>query len=140
MRQNCGYSLAELIVAAAIVTLTVVALAVVLRKGSEITVTDVHEKRARSVIDSCFESPAYDYRNYGVLPAVNRSVVVDPRDPSDAGDDLVGNLTITVEVDTSSSAGTDVEYKKVTVQVDWQEPEGPRSITMEKRLTDLGPW
>jgi type II secretory pathway pseudopilin PulG len=132
-----GYSLAELLVAVAIFSLTILAIVAVLRKGSELTVTDLHRKRAQALVDSCFESGSYQGSNYANLAGASRAVLIDPRNESNSGDDLSGALTITVAVDTNKASGTNIEYKRVTASVQWTEPEGAQTITLQKYLTAL---
>src|SRR5512137_2385808 len=116
-----GFSLAELLISVAIFSITVIAIVSVLRSGSELSTTDGHRKRARAVMDSCFESASYQPSNYTNLANVARSVLIDARDEGNAGDDLTGSLRITVAVVTDNSAGSSVEYKRVTLSVSWQE-------------------
>jgi hypothetical protein len=132
-----GFSLIEILVSSLIITLSVIALVTVIRKGSELVITESHRKRARSVIDSCFESPSYHYSNYWGLANVNRSVLIDPRDAGIDGDDLMGSLAIKVAVDTVKAGGTNVPAKKVIISVSWKEPEGLQSIILEKHITKI---
>jgi prepilin-type N-terminal cleavage/methylation domain-containing protein len=134
-----GFSLAELLVSVAIFSITVVAIVSVLRTGNELSTTDGHRKRARAVMDSCFESASYQPSNYSNLASVARAVLIDARDPGDAGDDLTGSLRITVAVVTDNSTGIQVEYKRVNLSVSWQEPEAVQTLTLEKIITDIAP-
>lgn len=131
-----GYSLAELLIAVSIFSITIIALVGVLRKGSEISTTDGHRKRARALIDSCFESASYQPANYANLAAVSRAVLVDPRGNGTA-DDLAGTLRITVTPGTDNSSGTAIPFTRVTISVTWPEPEGSQAISLEKVLTNL---
>ena len=130
------YSLAELLVAVGIFSVTVLAIASVLRTGSEINITDVHRQRARSIVDSCLESPSYSPQQYGAIAPANAVILIDPRAAGNS-DDLTGNLIITVAVDTNKANAAYVEYKRVNVSVQWNEPEGAQSVTMEKYLTSI---
>jgi len=139
LRGPQGFSLAELLVSVAIFSITVIAIVSVLRSGSELSVTDGHRKRARAVMDSCLESASYQPSNSANLANVGRSVLIDARDPGNAGDDLTGSLGITVAVVTDNSTGTQVEYKRVTLSVSWPEPEAVQTLTLEKIITDITP-
>lgn len=142
-----GFTLAELIVAAAIASLAILILVAVLRKGTEISDTTKHRQRARAIIDSCFESPTYQYDrvSYINMPVFHSAtVVIDPRS-SGAGDDLTGTLTITVTagVNTTPQSPTgeakrdNVAFKRIVMTVAWSEPQGPQSVTIEKTVTSL---
>lgn len=144
-----GFTLAELIVAAGVTALTILALVGVVRKGTEITYVNQHRQRARAVIDSCFECPAYSFRNYDNLPGANGTpVLIDERDKSSAADDLPGTLNILVSIhDTNKTplpnpidpARDYVEYKTVTMTVSWQEPgiAQLQSVALRKFITRL---
>src|SRR3989339_2192014 len=109
-----GYSLAELLVAVAIISIAVVVIAAVLRKGAEITTTDGHRSRARALIDSTFESAPYQRRNFDAMANLSRSVLIDPRNEGSSGDDLSGTLTVTVTAESNASAAQTIGYKRVS--------------------------
>ena len=136
LRRTDGMTMAELLISVAIFSLAIIAAVAVLRKGSEISIADGHRKRARALIDSCFESPSCQPANYAALAAAARAVLIDPRAAGTA-DDLSGTLNITVAAETNNSTGTTVPYKRVTVSVTWQEPEAAQTITLDKLITEL---
>lgn len=142
LRQKEGYSLVELLVAVTIVTFTIIALVAMLRKGSEITITGNHRERARAIVDSSFESPWCHFSNYAAIATVsNRAVLIDARDTANASDNLTGTLAVTVVLDSNNAAGPGVGnwvvFKRVTISVSWQEPEGQQTIALEKWITGL---
>lgn len=132
-----GYTLAELLVAVAIFSVTIAGIVAVLRKGIETTVTDTHRKRARTIIDSCFESASYQPANYAGMAAVNRAVLIDARNEGSPSDDLSGTLTISVTDQTDNSRAPAVAYKQVRATVQWTEPEGGQSLVLDKWVTAL---
>ena len=93
---TAGFTLAELIVAAAIGSLAILVLVGVLRKGIEISETTQHRQRARAIIDSCLESPRFQCGNFvNMASSPAATVIIDPRSAG-ADDDLTGTLAITV--------------------------------------------
>ena len=143
-RVSEGYTLVELIVAAAIIASTVLVLAGVVRQGNGITALGQHRLRARAIIDSCFESPAYHFSNYVNVMSVNATrVAIDDRVGRNGNDTLSGTLTVTVAMDTNKTAlvgntpSDRVEFKRVTMAVIWAEPSGNESVTLEKLITKL---
>jgi prepilin-type N-terminal cleavage/methylation domain-containing protein len=143
-RESAGYTLVELLVASAIVACTVLVLAGVIRQGNEISIIGQHRLRARAIIDSCFESPAYHFKNYDAVPVVNGAAAVIDNTVGKSGTAaLLGTLTVTVAVDTNRTATTGttladkVEFKRVTMTVAWLDGSGNESVVLEKLLTRL---
>ncbi|MBN1129884.1 MAG: hypothetical protein JXA71_12905 [Chitinispirillaceae bacterium] len=138
---GAGFTLAELLVAAAIASLAILVLVGVLRKGIEISETTQHRQRARAIIDSCFESPTYQCGNFMNIPADQATVIIDPRPTGN----LTGILTIAINPSThptplspvNDQVRNDVACKTVTMTVTWEEPQGQESVMLEKTLTKL---
>jgi prepilin-type N-terminal cleavage/methylation domain-containing protein len=137
MRKQSGFTLVEIIVAIVIVSVAIVAIISISRKGREIDIDSLHNRRARTIIDSCFESSSYQYANAVNFVAVNRAVLIDPR-RAGATDDLIGTLTITLTPTTTAAAsGINVPSTKLLATITWQEPEGQQSIALEKLVPQL---
>ena len=139
-----GFTLAELIVAAAIGSLAILVLVGVLRKGIEISETTQHRQRARAIIDSCFESPRYQCDNFvNIASSAATSVIIDPRSAG-AADDLMGTLTITVTSGVAtpqSQSGVaqrdNVAFKRIAMVVSWSEEQGTETVSLAKSVTNL---
>jgi len=132
MRKN-GYSLVEVLVAAAILIIAILAIIAVVRKGRELDITDRHRRVARATIMSRFENPSYRYDNYdNVAPLNGQTVIIDPRDTATTTDDLTGTLVITVapEDTLQGASNTPIPFKEVTMRITWQEP-GPLNEQVE---------
>jgi type II secretory pathway pseudopilin PulG len=131
-------SLVEILVAVAVISLSIIAVVTVLRKGSEISITEIHARRARILIDSCFESQSYHHSNYANFANFKGSVVIDERDRAVTTDDLIGTLAIRVIAGAKKSKnGTSVPYKEVTITVGWKEPEQAQTVTFSKWITQI---
>lgn len=141
LKRKSGFSLAELIVSAAIITFTIIVLVTILRKGNEVTSASRHRERARALIDSSFESSAYHYTNYTNLIGETRTVLIDPRNESDPADNLTGTLRISVEVGSSTAGGgvySNIEFKRVSMSVSWLEVGGRAdTVALEKLITKI---
>jgi len=135
-----GYTLVELLVSSAILAISIVSIVAMIRKGRELDSTDGHRRRVRAIIDSCFESDAYQPANYGALAgAANVSVVVEPSGYGRASN-LTGSLSVTLtpaaaEDSVAANGGIFVHFRQVTASVVWTEPEGSQTLTLAKRLT-----
>lgn len=137
-----GFTLVELIVSAGIIALTVFVLVGVMRKGNEITANNIHRQKARAIIDSCFESPAYHFSNYANMPQLtgtSGNVVIDPRTPNP----LKGTLSISVSDSLKDKPpltidNTMVAYKVVKMTVFWNESPSRRdTVELSKWVTKL---
>lgn len=134
LRAKSGFTLIEVVVSTVIIGIAIVAVVGVLRKSREIDVAFLHQRRARAIIDSCFESPLYQYPNYAALPSVSAApVLIDARD-STTVDDLGGTLNIAVAGPTVVRG---VTCKQLTATVSWTEPEGARSISVQRWVTQI---
>ncbi len=130
-----GYTIVELLVSAVIVALLTIIVVSLVRKSNEITSEDAHRRRARTVIDSCFESRAYHFSNYVNLKGDTAAVIIDKR----AGNELYGTVTISVSEERLISGlnSVSVPYKEVAIQVQWPEPQSVQSIHLTKWITQL---
>jgi type II secretory pathway pseudopilin PulG len=130
-----GYSLVELLVASTILVVAIISIVTVVRKGSDLEVSDKHLRQARTIMNSVFESPVYRSGNYANLANDTRTVVIDPRG-SGTTDDLSGTLAIAVTSATASGSNmTTINYKKVQLTLSWNEPEGAQALTLARMVT-----
>ncbi len=134
-----GYSLVELMVSATIIALLAIAVVSMVRKSNHLRSEDAHRRRARAIIDSCFESRSYHYSNYVDLSGDTLSVIIDEREKYSTEDDHRGTLIVTVsdEKKMSGSDGIVIPYKEVSMLVRWLEPEGPVIMNLTKWITQL---
>jgi prepilin-type N-terminal cleavage/methylation domain-containing protein len=89
-----GFTLVEILVAAAIVSLSVVSVVAFVRKGQEQIALDKHRRTARSIVERTIEDSQYDLYNYPnlVSGAVTRTDTIDGRYTPP----LTGTLTVSV--------------------------------------------
>jgi prepilin-type N-terminal cleavage/methylation domain-containing protein len=133
IRARQGFTLVEILVSAIIIGIAIVAVVAVARKSREMDITFNHHRKARVLIDSCFESAEWQYPNYDNFANRQDSVLVDPR--SAGGQVLKGLLSISVALDsTAGSVGGNVRYKNVNATLTWMEPEGTQSVSMKKSV------
>ncbi len=134
---NKGVSLIELLVGvsvlAAIITLVIMSLS----KAAELTTSDLHRRRARTVADSLFESPAYSEQSYASMSGTTFTTIIDSREAGIA-DDLEGTVIVTVVADSLyGSSSIKVTYKEITAQVIWSELTLTDTVVLTKRVSDL---
>jgi prepilin-type N-terminal cleavage/methylation domain-containing protein len=158
-RNNAGFTIVELLVAAVIVLVATAAVVAVVRKGAEIHVNGVHRLQARNVIVGYFEND-FAYQRFSKDEPPRYDVIVDrkkvsiPVDgdwkPSAAGaefvlDDRRGEGTIPLNGYISFRAKTasqpigdySAPYHEITIKVKWTEAGGDGdSVVLTKRLAD----
>jgi prepilin-type N-terminal cleavage/methylation domain-containing protein len=139
MKSNKGYSLVEVLVAAAIITLSLVAVVAFVRKGQEMITVQKHRAMARGIVQRTLESGQYQSENYKNLPAqpatpTTTNVVID----AETNPNIPGSLTVTVGDEHPKVNNRATPYRAVTVTVTWTEPGGSNeTVSVEKWLTDV---
>ena len=137
MKSNKGYSLVEVLVAAAIITLSLVAVVAFVRKGQEMIVVQKHRAMARGIVEKKLEQRPFQPDNYSEIPnpftTTDSSVIID----SGTTPNLQGTLTVSVSNPKVTATGA-VPYRAVTATVTWTEPGGGNdTVTVTKWLTDV---
>jgi type II secretory pathway pseudopilin PulG len=115
-----GYSLVEMLVAAAILAIMIVSIVAVIRKGRELEIVDNHRRMARAVIHAALEGE-YDWKQFAAIhdTTISYTDTLDPR----SGNPLIDTVTIVVDSVWQTVSSTPVFMKKVTMKVKWVEPD-----------------
>jgi type II secretory pathway pseudopilin PulG len=135
-----GFSLVEVLVAAAMVALSLVSVVAFVRKGQDQVAVDRHRRMARAVVERTLEDPAYDMSNY--LNLVTTDLLRTNLDTIDwkTTPPLTGNLRVKISDSVTQAVvtGSSFSYRKVTVTMSWNEHinSNPDTIRCEKRVTD----
>jgi len=143
-RSKKGFSLIEVLVAAAIVGLSVFAVVAMVRKGQQQITLNQHRSEARGIVQRTLEAPRFAPENYGSLVTDNnpapQDVVIDNRTG------LHGFLTIQINAEQLLPAvaplATGIPYRAIVVTVNWTENAGmadsaPESVEVRKRLCNV---
>lgn len=124
-----GFTLVETLVAAAVVSIAVVSVIAIVRKGQEQIWIDKHRRVARAIVDKTLEDVRFYPSNYNSIPA-------------SIGDDFPKidtniNARRMIKITTGTLAG--VTFKRVNVKVRWTEPAtGVRdSVEIERLVPDI---
>lgn len=131
-----GFSLVEVLVAAAILCIAIVAVVTMVRKAGDLQVSNDYRLKARAIINARMET-VYNHFNYAIIEAPDTAtepVTIDMR----TGDiPLVGTLYTTVTADNPAISGTNIPIKKITLSLAWDTFDGGRdSISISKWLTE----
>jgi prepilin-type N-terminal cleavage/methylation domain-containing protein len=158
-KNNEGFTIVELLVAAVIVLVATAAVVAVVRKGADIQVNGAHRLQARNIIVGYFEKD-FDYRRFskGEPPryaaAVGRKNVSIPVDgewkPSATGAEIVlddrkgegvaplnGYISFRAKAASQLIGDYSVPYHEIVIKVKWTEAGGDSdSVVLTKRLAD----
>ena len=117
-----GFTLIEVIVAAVLVSLSVVAVVSVVNTGSALERSNNDRRAARAVVRSFFEQD-YDLRDYNTVPSdtlFSDSVVIEERPVNS----MVGKLKTRIVMDTIANGSLEVQGKIVSLSCGWVEANG----------------
>jgi prepilin-type N-terminal cleavage/methylation domain-containing protein len=130
-----GYTLIEILVAATIIAIAIVAIISVIRKGLDIELNDMHRRSARAVICGKMESRMYSNTNYDNLNAGT----VTENDTLDTKPVVVGVLTTTITGPTLkvTNNGIDVSYKTISMWMRWAEKNFNDTLKIEKWVSNV---
>lgn len=128
-RSSMGYTLVEVLTAAAILAVVIFAIIAVVRKGRELQVSDNHRRQARAIIRAKLEKEFY-YRDYNLI-AAGTTTEVETLAVRDGGP-VTATLTTTVsDSDTLNAANsTPIPTKQVTVKAVWNETGAEAGTTV----------
>jgi len=129
-----GFTLVEVLVSAALISIALVAVVAVVRAGTGLNAIDDHRRQARTIISTKFESPAYSYMNFVNLsetPSIpDETVTINSHGP------LTGTLHIVISPLKTYPTGS-VNYREISMTVYWPEQAGLDSLTLTKWLTQV---
>lgn len=130
---NRGFSIIEILISAAILSVAIIAIVTIVRKGRDIQIADKHRQEARAILNARFES-IYGNGSYGsIQPGTSDTIVVIDERPE--GVPLTGVLTSTVVQVNVDVSGTRIPTRQVTLSLVWDDFESESdTITMEKWL------
>jgi hypothetical protein len=138
-RYASGLSLVEVLVAAGIITLSLLSTVAFIRKGQEFLTVDKHRRMARSIIERTLENAPYQVENYNnlvttVSPPPATDVIIDP----ETNPHLHGSLTVTVSDEQAGVSGHAAPHRVATASVTWTEPWGGKdTVSIEQWLTNI---
>jgi prepilin-type N-terminal cleavage/methylation domain-containing protein len=130
-----GFSFVEIMVAAALISVMIVAVIAMVRKGSEWIPLNRHMRFARGIIASTMEKQAFQPENYNncVAGTTTTTEILDPKT------NLQGTFTFTINAEVAQVNGVAVPHKEITGVITWVEPGNPdtQTVRIVKWLTYL---
>ncbi|MBN1758179.1 MAG: type II secretion system protein [Chitinispirillaceae bacterium] len=134
-----GFSLVELLVAAAILGIAIFAIVGIVRKSRDIQVVDQHRQEARALLNTIFERE-YGAGKYQTVEEITDDTSTVTIDPHTDGNPLTGVLHTTVIENTgfTTTDGTVVPIKMITLTLEWDGLyEGEKeTVTMTKWIAE----
>lgn len=116
---NRGFSIIEVLISAAILSIAVTAIVTVVRKGRDIQMADKHRREARAILNARFENMYADGSYESIQVGTSHdSVIIDERPE---GVPLMGELTESVEEVNVSVSGTQIPTRQVTLSLIWND-------------------
>ncbi|MCL2220466.1 MAG: hypothetical protein FWB94_11375 [Chitinispirillia bacterium] len=150
-----GFTIVELLVAAVLVLISVVAVVSVVRKSADMQVNDFHHRQARTVIIQYFETSFDSFRTTGYSvngvtisnnittyqPVPEMSITLDDRGGAPAVP-LTGKISFRVVEGTESvtlaGAGPEtVVFHEITIRVRWDDGGMSDSVVLTKRVAEI---
>jgi prepilin-type N-terminal cleavage/methylation domain-containing protein len=137
-RNDRGFSLVEVLVAAAVIALSLFAVVAVVRKGQDMIAIEKHRGMARGIIEQTLEKPPYQPEYYNSLTTISSptatNVIIDPG----MNPNLQGSLTVAVGAEVTTVNSVTAPYRAVTATVTWTESGSPsQTVTITKWLADV---
>ncbi|MBN1130855.1 MAG: prepilin-type N-terminal cleavage/methylation domain-containing protein [Chitinispirillaceae bacterium] len=124
MHKNAkGFTLVELLVAAAVISLSLFATVAMVRKGQEVIALDKHYRTAHGIVQRTLENPRYQPENYANLTApANQSVPID--------NTIQGTLSVVIGNEQALINGTSLPHRVITATVTWRELNSNQNETV----------
>jgi prepilin-type N-terminal cleavage/methylation domain-containing protein len=128
-----GFSLIEVMVSAVILGMLIIGVITVLRKSNDLDVTYVHYRRARAILDSCFEDTIYTPLRYNLMTNDSQAVLIDDRGTPSTNDDLFGMMRIVVSTQQiNCGGGRNAPYKEIQGTINWTDGGSEELIDISK--------
>jgi prepilin-type N-terminal cleavage/methylation domain-containing protein len=139
---NRGFSLIEVLVAAAVITLSLVAVVAFVRKGQETIALQKHRAMARGIIQQQLEKPPFQPDYYNTLTTITAPAAINVIIDSEITPNIVGQLTISISGETTQITGgvtnNDAPHRVITGTVIWTEVDGNKdTVSITKWLADV---
>ncbi len=135
---NRGFTIVEILVAITIIAVGVVASVSSVRKGHEITVADLHRRKARIIADSILESKQYHYSSYPSFSNDSFAVIIDTATVESTPVTVTGVATVTVSPEQlAGQLSTTVDYKSVTATIIWTHLGVIDTVSLTKWVSQL---
>jgi type II secretory pathway pseudopilin PulG len=138
-----GFSLIEILVAGALIALSVLTVVAFVRKGQEMIALQKHRAMARGIILQRLEQPPYQPEYYNNLTTIASPVPTEVTLDTSTNPDIVGKLTISISDSTaqitSGISDNDAMHRVITATIKWVEygRNDSESVSSTKWLADV---
>jgi type II secretory pathway pseudopilin PulG len=137
---NAGYTLVELMVAAACLGIAISGVMAMISAGRQMEMESGNRRQARMIANSVLESDGLQFFNYYFLPdSTPRTVKLNPGTPSEtAATQIIGYEDELFGMNDSWVSGVPVPipYRVVQVRISWSVAGRSDSVLVRKLITD----
>lgn len=132
---QAGFTLLEVLVASAILGMTVSAVVVMVGNSDALRSSNDHNRQARIIAQEELEDPAHHFLNYDGMAGfiVPQPIDLDYQEPDQAATGALRTLTVAATQATLSD-GVIVPFKRVVSSVGWSEGGRNVSVTLARRV------
>ena len=130
-KYNRGYTLVEVLISAAILVVTIAAVAVIISRGSKINREDMLRRRAFQVMEEVLERPDLSFKNYNNLlntigvgnTTITQDLPVDTLFFIEGSEPVLANVQRKMDIDlfTYPPTGAQIPVIRVTVIVSYED-------------------
>jgi len=141
IKDQSGFTIIEVLVAAAVVSFSVIGTVAIVRKSQEMISQDKNRRAARGFIVKTLEQPTFEPENYAALATstATQSVAIN------AAAGINGTLTTAISDEKTQSGAVDpygtainIPYREITVTVKWNEMGDKKdSVQVWKRIANV---
>ena len=136
-----GFTLIEVLVSSVILIVAVLAIFAIIAHGSGLNKKQLIRRRVFNELERILEKPQFSYKSpyySNLTPGTHNlnPVTLDDRGNADTGDDLMGNVWVTVVNETySHGAITNIPAKRVTAFISWNDEGNTYTENLETIIT-----
>jgi prepilin-type N-terminal cleavage/methylation domain-containing protein len=132
-----GFSLVEVITAAAILGVAVSALTIMIGNSDVMELESDHFRQARIIAQHELEDPWSHFLNYD-KPHESEDMLLDLNDPDRVALPARDDVSKTVDQEADFGDGVKIPYRTIQARVSWTEKSGQAlSLTLSKRITNV---
>jgi prepilin-type N-terminal cleavage/methylation domain-containing protein len=136
---NRGFTLIEILVAATIISISLVSVVAFVRKGQEMITIDKHRRVARGAVERTLENTQYQPESYNNLPPIPAApITTDIIIDAEMTPNIQGSLVVTIGNEQATVNGNAAPHRAITATMTWTELGGnSETVSITKWLANV---